>query len=74
MTEKADIDVMRIRPGCIQTHCPSLLNMAFIKTFFCRGEVVYLGSPPIIRKDINLKVVSKLVLKQLLDCDGSSDV
>ena len=41
--------------------------------FFYKREVAPLASPPMIRKDIDLKVVLKLVLKQLLDYDSFGD-
>ena len=47
-----------------------LLSMSF----FCRGEVAPLALSVMVKKNIDLKVVSKLVLKQLLDYDGSGDM
>ena len=42
--------------------------------FFCNKEVAPLALPAMIRKNINPKVVSKLVSKQLLNYNGSSNM
>ena len=43
-------------------------------TVFCKGEVALLALSSIIRKSVGLKVVSKLILKKLLDYNGFGNV
>ena len=47
-----------------------LLSMAF----FCKKEVAFLALPLMIKNGIDLKLVSKLLLKQLLDYNNFGNV
>ena len=67
--EEADVDVPRVRPGFVQPAYPLTARRGSYQ-WLSFMEETFLAPPPPIRKGVDLKVVLKLVLKQLLDYDG----
>ena len=74
MTQKSDIDIWRVKPGCIQLPCPLPLKVVSINGLFKKRGITPLIPLPIMKSSVDLKVVSNLVLKQLLDYNAFGDL